>query len=44
VRGTPAGTARVTHEEMEAGRQCGACHDGRDATGLDECESCHRSR
>jgi c(7)-type cytochrome triheme protein len=31
----------VTHEAMEAGRQCGACHDGENATGLDDCAHCH---
>lgn len=31
----------ITHEAMDAGRQCGSCHDGESATGLDECEHCH---
>jgi c(7)-type cytochrome triheme protein len=34
---------RVTHQEMEAGRLCGACHDGKTASGVrDDCEHCHR--
>lgn len=35
-------TGKVTHAEMEAGRKCGACHNGVDASGLeDDCENCH---
>ena len=33
---------RITHEQMEAGRQCGACHDGKSAPGLEDCAVCHR--
>jgi c(7)-type cytochrome triheme protein len=36
------GELRVTHEQMEAGRQCGACHDGKAARGLEDCAACHR--
>jgi c(7)-type cytochrome triheme protein len=36
--------ARVTHAQMEAGRQCGACHDGKAATGLTDCAACHRDQ
>jgi c(7)-type cytochrome triheme protein len=36
-------TGRVTHAEMEAGRKCGACHDGVKASGIDDdCSHCHR--
>jgi c(7)-type cytochrome triheme protein len=36
----PAG--RMTHEEMDAGKKCGACHDGKTASGVQEdCDSCH---
>jgi c(7)-type cytochrome triheme protein len=28
--------------EMEKGKSCGACHDGRKAFGLDSCLTCHR--
>src|SRR5262245_53839677 len=35
---------RVTHDDMNAGRACGICHDGRSATGVqDDCEHCHRA-
>lgn len=36
----------VTHADMEAGRSCGACHDGRaafSAADSDACELCHRA-
>jgi c(7)-type cytochrome triheme protein len=33
---------QVTHKEMEAGRQCGACHDGKAARGFEDCAACHR--
>ncbi len=32
----------VRHREMEARRQCGACHDGQAAFALDSCERCHK--
>ena len=38
------GGPRITHKEMEAGRQCGACHDGKAARGLDDCAACHRDK
>ena len=31
----------IRHEDMEAGRSCGACHDGKAAHGLDDCTACH---
>ena len=37
----------VTHADMEAGRSCGACHDGRaafSAADSDACEFCHRAQ
>lgn len=34
----------ITHADMEQKRQCGACHDGQHATGLDDCAHCHRSQ
>jgi c(7)-type cytochrome triheme protein len=37
-----AARIQVTHQEMEAGRQCGACHDGKAARGLEDCAACHR--
>jgi c(7)-type cytochrome triheme protein len=42
--GTPAGDPGIRHTSMEAGRQCGACHNDRAAFGLDKCELCHRGR
>jgi c(7)-type cytochrome triheme protein len=35
---------RVSHAEMDAGRQCGICHDGDNASGTadgDACTTCH---
>lgn len=35
---------RITHEDMDAGRTCGICHDGKAAHGTQEgCDSCHGS-
>lgn len=31
----------IRHDEMEKGRQCGACHDGKKAFAMDDCTSCH---
>jgi c(7)-type cytochrome triheme protein len=34
---------KVSHAEMEAGRVCGACHDGKTASGVrDDCAHCHQ--
>ena len=30
----------ISHEEMEAGRACGTCHNGSDATGVDDSDAC----
>lgn len=36
-------TRRITHEEMNAGQKCGACHDGTKASGVrDACDHCHQ--
>lgn len=36
----PAGP--ITHEEMDAGGKCGACHDGKKASSVQQdCDSCH---
>lgn len=36
-------TRRITHDEMNAGQKCGACHDGTKASGVqDACDHCHR--
>ena len=37
-------TRGITHEAMDAGRLCGACHDGSKASGVREsCDHCHRT-
>jgi len=41
--GAPAEGGPVRHELMEKKRQCGACHDGEAATGLDQCDHCHKT-
>jgi c(7)-type cytochrome triheme protein len=39
-----AGTRTIRHSDMEKGRQCGACHDGKKAFALtDDCTACHHS-
>jgi c(7)-type cytochrome triheme protein len=42
--GPRAGEPPMSHEAMDKGRQCGACHDGKAAFGLDECALCHREQ
>jgi c(7)-type cytochrome triheme protein len=42
VRGMPTEGGRMAHAGMERGRQCGACHNGKAAFGLDTCPLCHR--
>ncbi len=37
-----AAERRITHANMEKGRQCGACHNGKAAFGFDDCTACHR--
>jgi c(7)-type cytochrome triheme protein len=35
---------RITHDEMNAGRLCGTCHDGKQAAATsDDCTHCHGS-
>ena len=34
--------APVMHAEMDTGRYCGACHDGKKAFALDDCAACHQ--
>lgn len=43
-KGSSAQNGAMRHSSMEQGRQCGACHDGRAAFGLDTCELCHRGQ
>lgn len=32
----------ATMKQMQHGRSCGACHDGKRAFGVDACDRCHR--
>lgn len=41
-KGTPAEGGPIHHSSMQAGRHCGACHNGKAAFGLDNCPLCHR--
>jgi c(7)-type cytochrome triheme protein len=36
------GAVRITHAKMEKGGQCGICHNGKNARGLEDCTTCHR--
>ena len=38
----PVEGGRIRHELMEKKRQCGSCHNGEAATGLDQCDHCHK--
>ncbi len=42
----PQASVGVTHAQMQAGRFCGACHDGRTAHAITtmKCEACHVPR
>jgi c(7)-type cytochrome triheme protein len=31
----------IKHADMESGKACGSCHDGKKAHGLDDCTTCH---
>ena len=35
------GGKKMTMDAMNAGKQCGACHDGKKATAVTECAKCH---
>lgn len=39
----PQGRVGFSHAQMQEGRYCGACHDGRAATAISSlrCEACH---
>jgi c(7)-type cytochrome triheme protein len=32
----------ITHPEMEKGKYCGSCHDGKKAFAMDDCTMCHQ--
>ena len=40
--GSPVDGRPIRHAVMEKKGQCGACHNGEAATGLDQCDHCHR--
>jgi c(7)-type cytochrome triheme protein len=35
--------APIRHADMEKGKQCGSCHDGKKAFAMDDCTTCHTS-
>ena len=38
-----AAPAAIRHVDMEKGKGCGSCHDGKSAHGLwDDCHTCHK--
>ncbi len=37
-----AKTKHATMKQMEKGKSCGACHDGKRAFALDDCTKCHK--
>jgi len=37
-----AAPAAIRHADMEKGKSCGSCHDGKSAHGLDDCGTCHQ--
>ena len=39
-----AAPAAIRHADMEKGKSCGSCHDGKGAHGLDDCGTCHRTK
>jgi c(7)-type cytochrome triheme protein len=41
--GATADGMPITHDLMNQGRQCGACHNGTKAFSFDDCTRCHRS-
>jgi c(7)-type cytochrome triheme protein len=42
-RGLAQGRVAITHERMQKGKQCGACHDGKKAFAIeDDCTGCHQ--
>lgn len=39
-----AAPAAIRHADMEKGKSCGSCHDGKSAHGLDDCGTCHQAK
>lgn len=40
-RASTGSMALIKHGDMESGKACGSCHDGKSAHGLDDCTTCH---
>jgi c(7)-type cytochrome triheme protein len=43
-KGQNADGKRIEHKRMEAGEQCGACHNGKAAFAMKDCETCHSGK
>ncbi|HEY3357791.1 MAG TPA: c(7)-type cytochrome triheme domain-containing protein [Polyangia bacterium] len=43
-RGQTADGAPINHKKMEAGLQCGTCHNGKAAFAMKDCETCHSGK
>lgn len=39
-----AAPAAIRHADMEKGKSCGSCHNGKSAHGLDDCGTCHKAK
>lgn len=44
AKGQTADGQPIRHATMEKGGQCGACHNGKAAFGLKDCETCHSGK
>lgn len=42
--GTTVDGKAITHDSMNKGQACGACHNGQKSFGFDDCTLCHRSQ
>ena len=40
--GATADGKAITHDAMDKGQACGACHNGQKSFGFDDCTMCHR--
>jgi c(7)-type cytochrome triheme protein len=43
TQGAPTGGGKITHDAMNKGQSCGACHNGKKSFGADDCTLCHRN-
>jgi c(7)-type cytochrome triheme protein len=39
-----AAPAAIRHADMEKGKSCGSCHDGKSAHGFEDCATCHKTK